>query len=80
MQSIAYVNISLDGNVPEYMDGIYRIGSVISYDNNDSIIKDHQELVDNTEFNNADGNAKQEIVDYVALKLELNSDIINFVE
>lgn len=46
---IKRVVVYLDDDVPDYMDGIIRIGSVISYDENDND-KNHQDLVDNTEF------------------------------
>ena len=48
---IKRVVVYLDDDVPDYMDGIIRIGSVISYDENDND-KNHQDLVDNTEFFN----------------------------
>lgn len=47
---IERVEIFLDEDVPEYMEGIIRCGSVISYDQNDEETN-HQELIDNTEYN-----------------------------
>jgi len=74
------VEIYLDDNVPEYMMGRYRIGSVISYDSKGNEIKNHQELVDNTEFDGCDGNDfRQEIIDYVALKLGVSKGIIKIM-
>ena len=51
--SIAFVRVYLDENTPEYMDGIFRIGSVISEDEqgNES---DHDDLIDNSEFHSID--------------------------
>ena len=51
--SIACVKIYLDEGVPEYMNGIFRIGNVISQDEkgNES---HHEDLVDNLEFRSID--------------------------
>ena len=49
------------------MDGIIRIGSVISYDENDND-KNHQDLVDNTEFFN-----ENEIKSFVKERLNMSS-------
>lgn len=49
INSIESINIYLDDNVPEYMNGVLRIGSVIiSTINNQEF--DIQELVDNKDF------------------------------
>lgn len=49
INSIESINIYLDDNVPECMDGVLRIGSVIiSTINNQEF--DIQEFVDNSEF------------------------------
>lgn len=46
--SIETINIYLDDNVPDYMDGVLRIGSVIVSTNKDDF--DIQEFVNNDEF------------------------------
>lgn len=49
INSIESISIYLDDNVPEYMEGVLRIGSVkISTNNNQEF--DIQEFVDNSEF------------------------------
>ncbi len=56
------------------MDGIIRIGSVISYDENDND-KNHQDLVDNTEFFN-----ENEIKSFVKERLNIDStEIIEII-
>lgn len=47
-EAIETIEIYLDDNVPEYMDGVLRIGSVIVSTNKDDF--DIQEFVDNDEF------------------------------
>lgn len=71
MDSIAKIEVILDNNVPEFMDGIYRISSVISYDSNDSQIKDYQSLIDNKEFY-----THKEVIAYVSNILGVNGNII----
>lgn len=51
--TITLVKISLDENIPEYMNGISRIGSVISEDEQGNET-DHDDLVDNSEFHSID--------------------------
>lgn len=48
INDIESVSIYLDDNVPDYMEGILRIGSVIISTNEEEF--DIQELVDNSEF------------------------------
>ncbi|HAU4887884.1 hypothetical protein [Aeromonas hydrophila] len=72
MSNIASVTVELDESTPEYMDGIIRISSVISYDENDKEIDDHQDLVNNTEFNSHSAVKK-----YVADHLDIDTSIIN---
>lgn len=72
---IAYVKVYLDDNVPEYMEGIIRCGSVISEDENGDEIKDHQELIDNTEYHSA-----KELIEDVANKLGISPDIVEITE
>ena len=75
MKQICRVEVFLDDNVPECMDGIIRIGSVISYDSNDYEIENHQELVDNTEFHEI-----SDLIEYVATKLDISRDIIEVLD
>ena len=60
---IALVKISLDEDVPEYMNGIFRIGNVISEDEkgNES---HHKDLVDNLEFRSIDA-LKQHVANFL---------------
>lgn len=71
-KEIAYVSVQLDDDVPEYMDGVIRCGSVISQDEDGNELQDHQELIDNTEFRSAD-----ELISYVAGKLGVSKDIVS---
>ena len=50
---ITLVRISLDKDVPEYMNGIFRIGNVISEDEKGDE-SHHEDLVDNLEFRSID--------------------------
>lgn len=50
MKNIESIQVYLDDNIPEYMSGIIRIGSVtINFD--DGSYGDYDRLVDNAEFN-----------------------------
>ena len=71
MKEIALVKIYLDDDVPEYMSGILRCGSVISEDEDGNELKDHQELIDNSEFH-----SEEALIKYVAEKLGVEIDII----
>jgi hypothetical protein len=72
---VANVKVYLDDNVPEYMEGIKRCGSVISEDENGDKIKDHQELIDNTEYHSA-----EELIKDVANRLGVSPDIVEIIE
>lgn len=71
MTVIAIVRITLDDNVPDYMEGIIRCGSVISEDENGDTIKDHQELIDNAEFH-----SESELIASVAHRLGVSESIV----
>jgi hypothetical protein len=71
---IAYVKIYLDDNVPEYIEGLIRCASVISEDAKGNEIKDHQELIDNTEYHSAN-----DLIEDVASKLGVSSDIVKIM-
>jgi hypothetical protein len=71
MKPIAFVQVHLDDNVPEYMAGVIRCGSVISEDEDGNKLKDHQELIDNTEFH-----SEQELIEYVAKQLGVSPDAV----
>lgn len=71
MTTINFVRITLDDNVPKSMSGIIRCGSVISEDENGKQIKDHQELVDNTEFP-----SEEQLIAYVAKHLGVSESIV----
>ena len=67
---ITLVKIYLDEDVPEYMNGIFRIGSVISEDEkgNES---HHEDLVDNLEFRSIDA-----LKQHVANSLNVDETIV----
>lgn len=67
---ITLVKISLDEDVPEYMNGIFRIGSVISEDKQGNET-DHDDLVNNSEFHNIDALKK-----HVANSLNVDETIV----
>ena len=71
MTAITCVCITLDDNVPEYMDGIIRCGSVITKDENGNTIDDHQELIDNAEFH-----SESELIASVAQRLGVSESIV----
>jgi hypothetical protein len=70
---IVSVTISIDDNIPEYMIGIVRCGSVVSEDSNGNEI-DHQELIDNTEYH-----SEKEMVFDIAKRLKIDSSIIEVI-
>lgn len=74
MPSIAFVKIHLDDNVPEYLQGIIRCGSVISEDEDGNELKDHQDLIDNTEYQ-----SPAELIEDVAKRLGVNADLIEIL-
>ncbi|WP_369899728.1 hypothetical protein [Bacillus manliponensis] len=78
MLTISSVVISLDDDIPEYMEGLIRIGSAEFYDANGNIIDNGSvirelnsdlDLIDNTEFH-----SEEELKEYVAKKLKINPD------
>lgn len=71
MTSIAYVRVYLDDDVPEYMQGIIRCGSVFSDDEDGNELKDHEELIDNTEYHST-----QELISDVASRLGVSPEIV----
>lgn len=72
VKKIAYVSVQIDDDIPEYMEGVIRCGSVISQDEHGNNLKNHQELIDNTEFHSED-----ELISYVASKLGVSKDIVS---
>lgn len=74
MKEIAHVAVTLDDNIPEYMQGIIRCGSVISEDEDGNAIKDHQELIDNKEFHN-----QSDLIAHVAETLQVDASIVEIV-
>lgn len=75
MKKIACVKIYLDDDMPEDMNGILRCGSVISEDEDGNELKDHQELIDNAEFQ-----SEKALIKYVAEKLGVEIDIVTIEE
>ena len=75
---ISYINISLDNNKPEYMDGVMRIGSIETFDFYDNSLGYNNKLVDNTEF--FEPNPLYDMRSYVAQNLSFPIDIIRIEE
>ena len=71
MKEIVNVVVTLDDNLPEYMDGVLRCGSVTSEDE-DGNETEHDELVDNAEFRSTD-----ELRRHVAKALNVSIDLIS---
>ncbi|MDO6501203.1 HEPN domain-containing protein [Photobacterium sanguinicancri] len=69
--SRATVLVSLDDNVPEDMSGIYRVGSVEAYDNNNRAI-DCPDLIDNREYNSI-----SELTESIARRLKLYPNAVS---
>lgn len=65
------IKITLDDNVPEYMDGIIRCNSVVAEDEDGNQVQDYPDLVDNTEFSSQD-----DMVTHIAAKLNVSTDIV----
>ncbi|MBG9544616.1 hypothetical protein ABE29_18110 [Cytobacillus firmus] len=71
--SIDSVEVALDSDVPDYMEGIIRIGSITKFfDNGKSVESD--ELTTNEEFH-----SEKELIDFVAKKLKISSSIVSFI-
>lgn len=71
---IVKIEIHLDDDVPESMKGIIRCGSVISFDENDNET-DHEELIDNAEYH-----SEKEMVDDIAKRLDVESNMVTVVK
>lgn len=70
MSTITQVTVYLDDNVPEYMDGIIRCGSVnIEYD--DGSEKDDDSIIDNAEYH-----SPSDLIDDIAKRLGITTDIV----
>ncbi|KMU99764.1 hypothetical protein ACS72_07860 [Acinetobacter sp. VT 511] len=72
--SIACVRIYLDDDVSECMNGVLRVGRVISEDEQGNETN-HNDLVDNTEFHDIDTLKK-----YIADFLKINESAIEIEE
>lgn len=70
MGNICRVVIILDKDVPEYMNGIIRCGSVISEDEKGDET-DHDDLINNDEFQ-----TEEELIENIAARLEVSTDIV----
>lgn len=78
MAKIVAAQVYLDEDVPDYMEGILRIGSVEFLDADGSTIDNstlNNQLVDNTEFQ-----SYSSLIDWVAEKLELDTSDIEIIE
>lgn len=74
MEVIAYVKVYLDDDVPEYMEGIIRVGSVEIEDEGGNVLSSKIDLVDNAEFQ-----TERDLREYLAKKLGVSVDIIDVV-
>lgn len=72
---IASVRVYLDENVPEYMNGIIKCGSVISEDENGNQIQEHEDLVDNMEFR-----SREELRQSISQRLDVNPDRVEICD
>ena len=80
MTKIMRLEVYLDDNVPEDMAGVYRIGSIIQYDENDKSIPCPKNLVNNKEFFGEYSDAEDEIRNYVAQELNVALDIVEVIK
>lgn len=71
---IKRVEVFLDDNIPESMNGVIRCGSVYSYNEEDERT-DHQELIDNSEYH-----SEYDVIDDVAKRLGVSTDIVEIIE
>lgn len=70
---ITKVEVFLDDDVPDYMEGVIRCGSVISFDENGNETN-HQELIDNTEYYD-----EKALVKDVAKRLDVEKEKIQIL-
>lgn len=74
MKNIVSAQIYLDENVPEYMEGLMRLGSIEFFDEDGEIVHNvtlNNDLVDNSEFHD-----KIRLIEYVAKRLGIDSSQI----
>ena len=71
---ILKVKVYLDDNVPNYMEGIFRCGSVIVIDEKNNEIN-RQELIDNTEYHSI-----EDLKNDIARRLKVNMDTIEVIQ
>jgi len=68
------VKVYLDDNVPEYMSGIKRCGSVIKeYESGKEV--DCPELIDNTEYQ-----SEEELIKDVATRLKVSQGFVEIIK
>jgi tRNA isopentenyl-2-thiomethyl-A-37 hydroxylase MiaE len=72
MGKIVEVIVELDDEVPEFMAGTIRCGSVRSYDANGKLCVDYQDLIDNTIYH-----SEAELIEDVSRRLKFHSSIIS---
>jgi hypothetical protein len=71
MNKIVHVTVHLDDDMPEDMLGVVRCGSVTSEGEDGNELKDHQELIDNTEFD-----SEEALIAHVAKQLGVSPDAV----
>ena len=68
------VKVYLDDNVPEYMSGIKRCGSVVKeYETGKEV--DCPELIDNTEYH-----SEEELIKDVAKRLKVSQGLVQIIK
>jgi len=76
--SIVRAEVYLDDDMPEYMEGIIRIGSLEFYGIDDDLIEDvklNNQLVDNTEYY-----SRNKLIEDTAKRLGLPSSAVEIIE
>lgn len=79
---ISKIEVFLDDNMPDYMEGLIRIGSINCYDNNDEVLTEMpdglpriSDLVDNGEFR-----SESDLKKWVAKQLEISTEYIEIID
>jgi hypothetical protein len=74
MAKIAQVTIHLDEDSPDYMAGVIRCASVRSEDADGNVLHEHDDLIDNAEFE-----SEQLLIEHIAKELGVSRDIVTVI-
>lgn len=77
MNTIVSAEVYLDDDVPEYMDGIIRVGSVTFFDEDGEEIDDiklNNSLVDNAEFHDVES-----LIKSIAKRIDIHPSHVEIV-